>query len=532
MSVWYVKTALSALGSPLNKGQEMFWAQWWVGLAVIVALSHILIRRRFVTQIWVALQLVVAVAMIVLSNHITAALITMWVLLLSWAWGDWTLSKIQARRSSGNMDTPVAVPLGLALMGLFTLALNMTRVLSPKGAWIAFSLLTLLQWRSLSKLAISCHRWFVSERPLNATAPISADTGIVIVFMGFIFLADLSWALAAEVHFDALSAHLPLARSYLEHPVAATTYSGFVANLVNLLFAMALSLHGQSVAKLIVLASGVLATLGVYSLGKMFFNSRVGLWAAALFFTTPLVSWVSTAAYLDATVTMLLLAATLAFFRWREDREIGWLRASGLLTGAAIAAKFNAFLGLPVIGLVLLWDLIRSRQPLGARLKTLAQYVAGVILFAGPGMTIAYALTGNPFHPVPLLERLFASSTATEVHLISNSSTFGIGTSPMALLKLPLAFTFYSESFGEALPKGGLGIALILVPLCLGILITGGAVLRRRVGIMLAICIVFIGIQAFIMQYGRYYIPALPLSGRTRGSSHLSFCETEMVATF
>ena len=474
MTGWYVATVVNSLHHPMNTGDDLVWARWWVCLAVAIVLSHLLVRRRLVTLIWLVLLSATAISMIILSQHVTAALITAWLLLLSWAWGDFLLRKIGVPPSGRILERiALAVPLGLALIGLVALVLCMTRFLGPKWAWLSLLILTLAQWRSLRQLLLNFHRWITSDRPFAATAPISPDVGILVAFMGFVFLLDLSWALAPEIHFDALAAHLPVAQNYVEHPVGLLSY-GYIANFVNLLFALAMSLQGQAVAKLMVLASSVLAALGVYTLGQMFLSSRVGLWAAALFFTTPLVSWLATTTYIDAVVTMFLASALLAFFRWQEDRERGWLWACGLLTGAAIAAKLNALLGLPVVGLLLLWYVIRSRQSVRERLKGFAGYILGVVLVAAPGYSIAYALTGNPFYPLPLFDKLFKSSAGPSVNLISNSNLFGIGTSPTALLKLPMALTFDTTKFGEALPEGGVGLALILVPLALPLLIKIG----------------------------------------------------------
>jgi hypothetical protein len=210
-------------------------------------------------------------------------------------------------------------------------------------------------------------------------------------------------------------------------------------------------------------------------------------------------------------VTMFLVSTTLAFFQWRESRQNGLLWAAGLLTGASIAAKLNALLGLPVIGLILVWDLIRSNHPVPERLKNFGRYILGACLVSGPGFVLCYVFTGNPFHPLPILSRLFATSSGPAASLISNAKQFGIGTSWLALLKLPFAFTFETYRFGEALPMGAIGLALVLAPLALLTLATGGQVARRRVAVLLGITAVYVLGLFFIMQYGRYYIPLLPV---------------------
>jgi len=510
MTGWYVATGIEALHHPLNIGDDLQWAWMSVGAALTVFLSHLLVRRRIITILWLALLIAVAVAMIILSKGVISFLACSWLLLLAWAWGDWTLRLMGLREPPVTLENAmVALPLGLALMALLALALCMIERLTPNWTWITVSILTLLQWRALLKVILAFRHWFVSLRRFVGGKPVP-EVGIVVVLIGFVFLLDLSWALTPEIHADALTAHLPVASYYVEHRVAVLPYFTYLGNLVNLLFALALSLHGQIVARLLVLAASCLSALGVFALGRTLFSARVGLWAAALFFSTPLVSWLATTAYVDALVTVFLLSAFLAFFRWRENRETGWLWACGLLTGAAVAAKLNALIGVPVMGLILLWDLIRSRQPVRQRLIGFVGYMLGVTLVIAPGIAIAYFLTGNPFFPLPLLQKLFPGSGGPAGNLIVNSDIFGIGTSPTALLRLPFAFTFYSQRFGEALPAGGVGLALVLAPLALATVLSGG-VFARRAAILSAICLVYLGCLAFIMQYGRYYIPVLPI---------------------
>jgi hypothetical protein len=94
--------------------------------------------------------------------------------------------------------------------------------------------------------------------------------------------------------------------------------------------------------------------------------------------------------------------------------------------------------------------------------------------------------------------------------LISNSELFGVGTSAASWFKLPYAFTFETERFGEAIPSGAIGLALMLAPLALMTLINRGPA-ARKAAILLAVGAVYFGCLAYVMQYGRYYIPVLPV---------------------
>src|SRR5262249_31100630 len=95
----------------------------------------------------------------------------------------------------------------------------------------------------------------------------------------------------------------------------------------------------------------------VLALGKTVFDTRVACWAAAFFYTTPIVSWLAGTAYTDNIVAMFVTAAILAFAKWYKDKEsTGWLYVSSLLAGLSVGAKINAAFGLFAVIAVVLWN--------------------------------------------------------------------------------------------------------------------------------------------------------------------------------
>jgi hypothetical protein len=279
--------------------------------------------------------------------------------------------------------------------------------------------------------------------------------------------------------------------------------------MVDWLFAICLALGGQIAAKLVTLAMGVVAVLAVFALGRALFNARVGLWAAALFYTTPMTAWLSGTTYTDLAAALFPLAAMIAFLRWREEREDGWLWICGFLAGATVGVKITAAYGLPVIGIAVLWDLARRREVAGrARLRSLLVLVAAVCLTALPWYLLRYVLTGNPFFP--LLNGLFPGARALPADFDPGAMVgegLGKGSSLWETWKLPFLLTFRTNDFGEPFPAGALGAALaILFPLGLFLLV------RRRsaVTIVLAACAADLLLWD-IFRGVRHYFAVLPL---------------------
>lgn len=533
MTGWYASTVGHSIGHSLNgiwedvptlvwKAARLpwrrfdgswsgLWALAWVACVAAVLGATALVRGRSVAFVCLAMQSAIAVTMLVLSGQLTAALIAAWLLVLAWASADALLRRSGAEPSDASLEwTFVCLALGLVILMTLVMAMGLTRLLAGTSLAVVLAALTLLLRRQLRAAAIAS--WTRLPRRAGADAPPDRlpEAAALLSLLGFVWLANLTWALAPEVQFDALNYHLAVPRIYLaEHrllevPDISTSY---LVRLADMLFTLALALHGPILAKLLMLSVGVITAIGVYVLGQQAFNRRVGLWAAALFYATPLVSWLSTTAYVDLTVCMMLLASLVAFLRWRKTSQTGWAWAAGLLAGAAVGAKMSALLGLPVIAVALLWQLRRmGSAPRWARAKALAAYATGALVVAGPWYALTYAFTGNPFFP--FLNGIFKSPLGPSINWSPSAQHFGVGTSPLALLRLPLALTFESRAFSETLPNGGLGLATALLPLALLLLVITRTAL---VGWLLALCAVYVGLWAVVFQYGRYYVPVLPV---------------------
>jgi 4-amino-4-deoxy-L-arabinose transferase-like glycosyltransferase len=506
-TIWYARTAVVTVRHPFNVGADVTWAWAWLAFVGGAALFGLLLPRlmHIVSLIGLASA---GAAIVLLSGQLPAVLITVWLLALAWVCAAWLLERIGVGPPGISLEgAAIGLPLGLALLAFLGLALGLARGLSTKWSYLLLLLVTVARWRDLWGVITRLRHLAASEftRPAGR-----GGTGrrVLITLLGFAFLLNLAWALAPEVQYDALNYHLSVPKIYVaEHRVVDLPYfwHSYFARSMNMLFALGISLRGQTVAKLLTLTAGVIAAIGTYSLGCRLFNPRVGAWAAALFYSAPLVSWLSSTAYTDLPLTMCLPASLLAFLRWREGEKVGWLWVSGILAGAGVGIKLTACYAIPAIGLALIYDLLRTRQ-LSARAKVagVVGYAAGLGLMALPWYALTYAFTGNPFFP--MFNAVFKSPGWPAVNTNFNAGSFGLGNSPTALLSLPFAATFESLKFGEALPRGGLGISLALLPIGLILL----ASRRASVKLLLAICLAYFGIWASTMQYGRYYIPLLP----------------------
>lgn len=488
----YVQTVAKSIVSPFNPGSDAQCAAVWLAAVAVIAVCLMVSAEALRALVKIAVVALTAIA--ILSGVWAAALLSGWFLLIAYVWGKWLL-RIAGIDPEDRIERLVlAIPLGLLIPAMAGFILACFHLLKPASVWILIAGLSALQWRTIGGL-----RWRNIEIPktsLDAAFPLAA--ALPVVLMNFI------WAVAPEIHFDANNYHLAVPKIWLENggfvnqPYLLLSY---LSHLNEMVFTFVLGMGGPAAAKLLSFALSLLAAGAAYALGKEVFDARVGCWAAAFFYTTPIASWLAGTAYTDDIVALYITASILAFAKWyRQPASAGWMYASGALAGIAIAAKMNAAFGLPVLIGAACWNVRRVSL---WRVVACLGVIAAVTV---PWYAVTYYWTGNPF--LPMLNGVFKSSMWEQNNHILNSTSFGVGTSPASLIRLPFRFIFNTDLFGEASPRGGAGIALLIAFPFAAFLIS-----RKRPvpGFLVAALGIYFVIWALTLQYCRYFAHILPV---------------------
>ena len=195
---------------------------------------------------------------------------------------------------------PVTIPLGFVFLALGGFVLGARHWLTPLSIGIFLLCLTIAGiyhavqplLRSFAALRLSVAGSSI-QLPLLLIAPV-------------IFL-NLVWAVAPEIQFDANNYHLAVSKIYLRnHGFIDLPYffHSYFYHFVEMLFTFGLALRGAAAAKLLSFAFSLIAAAAVFSLGRLVFDERTGIWAAAFFYTTPLTRWLSGTAYIDHAVAI------------------------------------------------------------------------------------------------------------------------------------------------------------------------------------------------------------------------------------
>lgn len=270
---------------------------------------------------------------------------------------------------------------------------------------------------------------------------------VTLLLVGF-FLASLL-PLYPPTLWDAISYHLAAAKIYAQaHALSYTVYLRFPVfpQLNEMLFTLMLLLGDDLSAQLVQFLMAILVGIALYSWGRRSLSPSVGLWAALLWLSNPLVKQLATSAYIDIGLTLFVTLALYAFFNWVHDGADAWLVVSAVMFGLAAGSKYLALFPLLCCTVFLLFQAIREDKWRGA-----AVFVSVAALVAAPWYLRNFYYSGNP--TFPYLGSIFGYGPwqrADYVGVIQEQRSYGAGRDLHSLLLLPWNLAFHEGIFHEA----------------------------------------------------------------------------------
>jgi hypothetical protein len=297
--------------------------------------------------------------------------------------------------------------------------------------------------------------------------------------------------------------HLVYAKIYAqENRIVFTPYLRYAVSpqTNEMLFTLAIRLYDSVAAQLIqFLMMGILAT-SLFSFGRRHFSQRAGIWAIAIFLSSPMVLWLGASAYIDIGLALFLTMGIYSFFNWVHLKEKRWLILGALFLGFAVGSKFSALFFLILFGLIALYIGFKERKLLQPFLFLL---IAAAI--ASPWYFRNWYYTGNPVFP--FFSQIFGyglwSPQDLQGALHDLIHAHGTGKSLQSLLLLPWNLTFNQTKFLMEAPYSP--IYLFALPFLFLSL--------RRPKIRALLIIVFLYTLFWFnsAQVLRYLIPIIPL---------------------
>jgi 4-amino-4-deoxy-L-arabinose transferase-like glycosyltransferase len=409
-------------------------------------------------------------------------------------------------------DVVVGTTVGLALLGIATLALAAVKMLRPYVAWPLMVAAGALARRQLAALLT-----LVRRPNLSALAPLEAALAGLLAFAALLTLAN---CLAPITATDALVYHLNIPKIY-------TAASGLVrmpytvyANMPHygeMLYALFYVLAGETGAKLAYFAIVVGATLAVYVLARRLAPRNLAMGAAAVFLVQPLVLDGRIVCNVDILLAYFYVSAIILLLDGLGNQaHLRQVLPVGLLAGFMLGVKYTAIA--PVVSLAAVPLVASARRP---ALKPLM--LAGLIALAvfAPWLIKNQAYVGNPFYPV--FERTFDGAhwdPVQETELVRWQRNMGMGREFSKYLALPFnVSTRGKPAMNYMFFDGTLTpLALILFPL----------VFLRRSRKVLTLAAMAAGVFFFwsvTSQQSRFLIPAVAL-GAALGAAGLAHLAT------
>jgi 4-amino-4-deoxy-L-arabinose transferase-like glycosyltransferase len=485
-------------------------SSWAVFFVLAMALTGLLApwkRGRVLLGATVSAGVAALVLIVTRTDAAWAVLVLGWLILAAIGLGDLVLTGLRLKPDTDWLELEwvgLSGVLGFGCLSVCASVLGWCRSLNRGTAFATLALASLACLPRLKEARRTvCCRWanFKAQWYGADLRWVALGTTVLAACAFFPFL----WATIPSVHWDAISAHLPVSQAYASpqgFAAVANYWFAYPPSQAHLLYALGLALVGQPLPGLLHFTFGLLTATLLFSLALRL-AGRVAAWIATIAFASmPLVGWLAGSAYMDLFVTAFVFASVYAFFRWRESMRSRWLLVAGVFGGLGAACKANALMMVAPCLVYSLAATIRQRK-FRATAPALLGAVAAILFLPAPWFLRNWIWTGNPFYP--LYANWFHGNQPT---IGFNWATFGTGHGVLAFFRLPWDLVVHGAAFDEhALFPFGLVPLAALVSLLLG---HRKVPLRLR-GLLLLLILADTLIWFKIVQVGRYLMPVIPL---------------------
>lgn len=255
---------------------------------------------------------------------------------------------------------------------------------------------------------------------------------------------------------DELNYHLPevnliLSTHSIPFNLDGHFFYGNIPKLMEIIFAIAVSLSGYSLAHALHFAFFLSFLLLLIGLIKKYYDTQTALLAAVLISIYNDFIWNATVGYIDAATVSLEISALLLVVDWSLSKRKSSLLISAILIGLALSIKYAAFATLAFILLIIVATFITNRpKKFKEIIQTAGLYSLVVLIFSGFWYIKNLLLYKNPFYPLYFGHQ--GVDEATYQSLVQAIQQFGprtlghflnIPKRYLSLVNLPVFFSLY-----------------------------------------------------------------------------------------
>ncbi|MDD5292201.1 MAG: glycosyltransferase family 39 protein [Candidatus Omnitrophica bacterium] len=242
---------------------------------------------------------------------------------------------------------------------------------------------------------LKLYLWFKNKRLLSK---------IALALFALFVLGNFLNCFTPPIERDAMTYHLRMPQSYIKtghvSPEPNNIFSYF-PQLTEMLYTFGLMFSNDYSSHLIHFYFGILAALTIFLFVRRISNTETALFSALAFYSLPIVSQLSTWAYVDLALCFFTMLALYFFSRAIEDTNWRLLKLSAVLFGFAFSVKYLSFISLYIILIISMIHFIRIKSGKRATfIKEILYFSIILIIVALPWYLRNILVTGNPVYPL------------------------------------------------------------------------------------------------------------------------------------
>ncbi len=379
--------------------------------------------------------------------------------LAAYGTGNFLLKLLKTRFESFGEDAVLSQAVGLVFFSYATLSAGLLGFLNGKAFTIVLLLLIFVFIRRIKAFAAGV------ANELRQSLKFKMRIGWLLYFViAALAVLNIFAALAPPHSSDAVAYHLAIPKIFAEQGRITEIPYMVTSNYplsTEMLFLGGYLLKGGALSEMIAAYIALLLAAAIFVFTKRHFGRNTAIFAAAIFYTLPIVSVFNIRGFVDISTGLYAMAALIMLFKWQETGDRKLLALTGMLAGAAASTKLSAYAIVAVMFLAVAFSC--RKEKLAKAVKNVAAYSAAAAAMMLPWMAKAYAYTGNPVYP--LFSNVFGGKYLNEGLItvwVKESLAFtGTGTGVIDLVKLPWNMTMHAPLFGELLGIGPVFLAFI-----------------------------------------------------------------------
>ena len=324
-------------------------------------------------------------------------------------------------------------------------------------------------------------------------------------------IGGLLWALSPATHWDVLHYHLGVSEIYVQHGGWRQIYENIITEGMvrngEMLFTLSLLIRNDLLPCLIEWLFGLLSAFALFSTVDKLLSRTTAWVASAVYFSLPLVTYVSVKAMVENIVATYVILTFSAFLSAYLTKSKSWLVIGSLMAGFALGTKLNGLL-LLLPAFVCFWGIrfleLKKRGELSQLMSITQCLVLPMLLVFSPWLLFSWVTTGNPLFPYA--NSIFKSTLwyTTPVKDWCDWGTFGTGNGLKNFIKLPWDMAVHGDKFGDVGTATTAGVTLIGLPISIPYLKNKFRV--RTLLLLIFVLIYFLEMFA-VVQFVRYFLP-------------------------